>query len=173
MTDCPELSVPVHDVTPAGIELQGEVPFSALGISEDARINCPNPMLFALGISLLHGGILVRGHLSTVLRCRCDRCLGYFDCPVETDDVCHLFGIAGQTVIDLTEDIREDILLVFPQQCLCRTDCRGLCPACGQNLNTETCSCLPPDGGKPAWAGLDDLQLPPAPGAWNCGLTRP
>ena len=43
--------------------------------------------------------------------------------------------------IDLAIGIREAIILSQPIMQLCKDDCRGLCPVCGINLNTEHCSC--------------------------------
>jgi len=43
--------------------------------------------------------------------------------------------------IDLTEDLRQTLLLEIPQRALCRPDCRGLCARCGKNLNQEPCGC--------------------------------
>jgi uncharacterized protein len=43
--------------------------------------------------------------------------------------------------VDLTPMLREQIILVAPMQPLCREDCAGLCPKCGQNLNEWRCGC--------------------------------
>ncbi|MBO9325432.1 MAG: DUF177 domain-containing protein [Roseiflexus sp.] len=42
---------------------------------------------------------------------------------------------------DVGEMLREYVLLELPMQPLCRSDCRGLCPECGADLNVEQCSC--------------------------------
>lgn len=47
----------------------------------------------------------------------------------------------GFSVIDLTDDVRQTVLLSVPLKLLCRDDCKGLCPHCGINLNFETCNC--------------------------------
>ncbi len=44
------------------------------------------------------------------------------------------------TDIDLTGDFRDMILLALPGKHLCREDCRGLCPVCGADLNTQECA---------------------------------
>jgi uncharacterized protein len=57
----------------------------------------------------------------------------------------------------LLEDVmREQVLLSLPARALCREDCKGLCPRCGQNLNSESCTCVtvPAD---PRWSALSDL----------------
>ncbi len=43
--------------------------------------------------------------------------------------------------IDLAGPVREEVVLNTPQFALCREDCRGLCPQCGADLNTEQCTC--------------------------------
>jgi len=43
--------------------------------------------------------------------------------------------------LDLTELLRQQMLVSLPMQPLCREECRGLCPTCGANLNTGRCGC--------------------------------
>jgi DUF177 domain-containing protein len=58
----------------------------------------------------------------------------------------------------LLEDIlREQMLLAAPLKAVCREDCKGLCPHCGQNLNVEQCSCEEPVD-DPRWAALKDIR---------------
>jgi uncharacterized protein len=55
-------------------------------------------------------------------------------------------------ILDLSEVVRQDVLLAAPISVTCRTDCRGLCPNCGQDLNQGKCGCEPePD---PRWGPL-------------------
>lgn len=46
----------------------------------------------------------------------------------------------GKT-IDLDPIVREQVLLALPMNVVCREDCKGLCPVCGQNLNEKKCAC--------------------------------
>ena len=43
--------------------------------------------------------------------------------------------------IDLTQSIRDSILLAVPVICLCKEDCKGICSQCGKNLNQGLCKC--------------------------------
>lgn len=43
--------------------------------------------------------------------------------------------------IDLSEGLRQNLLLALPMKVVCREDCRGLCPRCGRNLNEGECGC--------------------------------
>jgi len=58
--------------------------------------------------------------------------------------------------IDLTEAVREELLLAVPQYVVCRDDCRGLCPRCGADLNAGPCGCAPETD--PRWAALTKLN---------------
>lgn len=50
--------------------------------------------------------------------------------------------------LDLTETIRQDIVVQQPLQPLCRADCPGLCPDCGRELQNGACTCgTTPDAG--------------------------
>lgn len=57
----------------------------------------------------------------------------------------------------LEEVLQEQILLAVPYKIVCREECKGLCPHCGQNLNQGACQCSgpPPDA---RWAALHDLK---------------
>lgn len=56
---------------------------------------------------------------------------------------------------DLDELLREDILLSLPTKVLCKSDCKGLCPMCGADLNNGPCGCKKPVD--PRLAVLQDL----------------
>jgi uncharacterized protein len=119
----------------------------------------------------------VRGQLTARLGLECGRCLEPFALPVEqgldlfylrhSDDaeeedevdlseremvVAYYDGVR----LDLGEMIREQFFLSVPLKRLCREDCRGLCPACGINRNTASCSCVIEDA-DPRLAGLGKL----------------
>ena len=68
-----------------------------------------------------------------------------------------LIGFRGEE-IDLTEGIQEQVVLNLPMRPLCREDCKGLCAACGADLNLGECNCRrqPPDG---PFAALRHLRL--------------
>jgi uncharacterized protein len=59
--------------------------------------------------------------------------------------------------LELSTWARDAIALELPEQILCRSDCAGLCPVCGRNLNLEPHA----HGGEttdPRWAALEGLR---------------
>lgn len=51
------------------------------------------------------------------------------------------FVVVENNVLDLDEYIYQEIQLFLPQKMLCSSDCKGICPECGKNLNKEKCNC--------------------------------
>jgi uncharacterized protein len=45
------------------------------------------------------------------------------------------------SIIDLGQAVREELVLRLVPFALCREDCRGLCPRCGEDLNAGNCRC--------------------------------
>jgi len=57
----------------------------------------------------------------------------------------------------LEDVLREQVLLAVPVKAVCRDDCRGLCPQCGQDLNRGQCACGPAKQ-DPRWDALRELR---------------
>jgi uncharacterized protein len=113
------------------------------------------------------GGIMVTGTVSAPWQGECRRCGG----PVEgrvVAEVLERYAPVGASdrdeeaypltgdELDLEPLARDAILLELPLAPLCTEDCKGLCPTCGANRNTESCDCSPP--ADPRWAALDILR---------------
>jgi uncharacterized protein len=102
--------------------------------------------------------------MSAIVEVTCGRCLEPFDFELELNDVCHFLENATTDIIDVTEDLREDILISLPVKFICDDECAGLCRECGANLNLESCAC---DGAPSAesdletspWDALDKVKV--------------
>ncbi len=68
----------------------------------------------------------------------CARCLEPFDSDRTTQAVLS-YHVQPEAVLDITEDLRQEIILAYPMIPVCQTTCRGLCRFCGQNLNVTSC----------------------------------
>jgi uncharacterized protein len=66
------------------------------------------------------------------------------------------FSIDRNHIVDLSELIRQTLLVNLPLQPLCRAECAGLCPQCGKNLNEGPCDC-PTETVDPRFAALESL----------------
>ncbi len=80
----------------------------------------------------------------------CVRCLAEFT-QILTADIKQLYDfppdpssehvVAETGFLDLAPLMRELMLLSVPIRALCRPNCRGLCPNCGQDWNEGPCNC--------------------------------
>lgn len=124
-------------------------------------------------ITLTHTdrSILVQGTLTASVNDYCSRCLEPVNLSVTFNmedqylpsvDVvsgAHLtvasdtFSINENHILDLEEAFKQYIVTAMPMKILCKTECSGLCPTCGQNLNNNKCSCLSPEI-DPHWSKL-------------------
>ena len=106
-----------------------------------------------------------QGSIATDVNAVCRRCLSstpyqidvqvnwVFTEDQETDDPSEYVVPARADVLDLSEAIREELILALEAYVLCREDCRGMCPSCGTDLNTNSCDCRPPSDLR--WAALE------------------
>ena len=135
------LSVHVSEMPAERVELRGAVPFAELDTAEDEVTRLPWPVSYRLHLSQVGEDLLVSGRLNASVELMCDRCAEFSRHELSTEDVCHRYENVAGEVVDLTEGLREDILVAFPQTHLCSEDCAGLCPRCGANLNEGPCGC--------------------------------
>lgn len=142
----------------------------------DQAIAVDEPVRLELRITRDVSTIVMSGRVDIIARRTCDRCLASFPENVSIDlrEVYHLadkplpgadpddddevhFVDRRVTRLDIAPVIRQRILLELPMKALCREDCRGLCPACGANLNEGTCGCDAAQG-DPRWQSLHGLR---------------
>ena len=143
---------------------------------EDAELAHAEPLAGHLTMLRTNRGILVEGTLNGSIVVECSRCLKGVATPVtlnleeefvptidvvkgtflqvEVDDTAIL--IDEHHILDIAEVVRQALLLEIPMHLLCKPDCLGLCPTCGQDLNAGPCGCLPADA-DPRWVDLSAL----------------
>ena len=146
-------------LTPEGVNISGEEAPEFLEIENDDNIYSVEPVHYELIAQFVNNGVLVTGQLYTTLICRCAKCLEKYEFHIKNNKVCHLYEKVNKNEIDLTDDIREDILILLPQRFLCSSSCEGICFNCGQNLNLQKCLCSKISEEENVWQKLDNLKL--------------
>jgi uncharacterized protein len=96
-------------------------------------------------------GLLVQVKMRANLQSNCVRCLTDYNQHLKIEYT-ELYAFSTRSTteselllpedgyIDLGELVREYMLLEVPIGSLCRPDCEGLCPVCGENLNEVNCN---------------------------------
>jgi uncharacterized protein len=74
----------------------------------------------------------------------CSRCLKDFSADFKRDIRIDSEVDASHLAVDFDPEVRDQLILGYPVKPLCRKDCKGLCPACGKDLNLGDCSCSKP-----------------------------
>lgn len=151
--------IEIRLLTPEGVKFDGEEPASMLEIVDTDDMSFPAPVKYDLKASLVSGGVLVAGRAWTRIAGRCGRCLERFEADIAAADICHFYENVNGPELDVTDDIREDLILMLPANPICSDECLGLCPECGSNRNLKPCRCHDAKPANPAWDGLDDLKF--------------
>jgi uncharacterized protein len=133
----------------------------------DDGLRAVTPLRGTVKLTRTNRGILADARVETDLRQECSRCLEDVDTPMKVRFIEEFYPTVdlrtGASVqrpeggtgfmmteaheVDLTEAVRQSILLELPMKPLCRADCAGLCLHCGKNRNEGACGCQdePPD----------------------------
>jgi len=151
--------IKLDQIPEEGLRLVNEVPSEILGLKEDLVFQEEGPVRCELYVQVVDGALIVRGTVSATVRAQCARCSQIFSTTVSDSGFLRDYSdILEVEEVDLTEGLREAILLNLPHFPLCDEGCKGLCVQCGKDLNEGPCGC--PDGNENgAWEALDKLSL--------------
>jgi len=112
---------------------------------------------WSVEVRRITGAVVLTGDLSGTVTLQCYRCLESFEYPLDIrlrenalwlseedvepgDDFADEYEVMDGT-LDLLPVLRDAICLAFPVKRICSEACRGLCTACGSNLNIDPCEC--------------------------------
>ena len=148
------MKIIISDIPDEGLELDLEEKFG----TEEAPL--VSPVKAHLELTKAHSEIIVTGNVSAEMELECSRCLGKFRSTMSeaVNVVYHPLAELGTDrhelkvdemdmgfykgeELDLSELIREQVMLNIPMKPLCDENCKGICFQCGTDLNTGVCSC--------------------------------
>ncbi len=131
-------------------------------MAESGGCSFVGPVQVHLSVSREVDHYRVEGNVSVSVHQTCSRCLCTYDQEVlsrftiffrkattlmedenevELDEQDLISASFTGDEIDLLPEIGEQVALAVPLKPLCSESCKGLCPVCGIDLNTETCTC--------------------------------
>jgi uncharacterized metal-binding protein YceD (DUF177 family) len=150
------MKVHILQIPPEGAHYEGEDPSSILEL-EDSHVVPVSPVRYSLEVGVSDGGLWARGPIGVDLECECVRCLSRFRMPVTVADFACQVELDGKEMVDLTECLREDILLALPAHPHCDWDGKTVCEA---SFNTDQNAVEPLDEKRDdVWKSLDNLKL--------------
>lgn len=122
----------------------------------------PVPVEGKVTLTRIERGVLAQGEARVTIVAQCRRCLEAVAAEVAftfeeeyvpsvdvltgatlplTDDDSAELVINDHHILDLREVLRQYIVMEGLTSAICKADCKGLCPQCGQNLNEASCNC--------------------------------
>ena len=154
--------IPLEAFPEAGMHLEGEIDSALLGLTEGNARNA-GPISYRIEAQLFDTELLVRAWLAAPLHMRCDRCLHEFNYMLEVSDAKFSYEVQDDPVIDVTDDLREELILALPTYPKCDLigkECQILdiindfrldkAPSPGVNCATPS--------GKSVWDALDQIS---------------
>jgi uncharacterized protein len=151
--------IKIADIPEQGLKLTSEDPGEILGLGEGDGFVAAGTVDGDLYAQVVEGELIVSGTVSVPVKARCARCTQFFSTTVTDSGFLRDFpGIQGAEEVDITEDIREALILRLPHSPLCGESCKGLCIQCGKDLNEGPCGCRRREEGG-SWDALNSLKL--------------
>jgi uncharacterized protein len=165
------MRIDISDLSP-GLHRQSQQETAGdLGLDEE-KYHFTSPVSVAFTLEKVGEQIICQAVVSTSVELDCSRCLETVSADISERTTLLLAlsqksPLAGAEEeirivpsdadeVDVSEEIRQTVLLAIPFKPLCDESCRGLCPQCGVNLNTAQCRCRRKTA-DPRWAGLKEL----------------
>ena len=123
------------------MEVSDHISAATIGLTRDDPGYFIAPLDVQAKVNRVSDTVLAKTKVRGKYRSACARCLA----EIERDwngNFLFDFSVDKQTkAVELDEDIRQEVLLNLPPRVLCKEDCKGICPKCGADLNSEPCKC--------------------------------
>jgi len=152
------LIVDLDRLQEGGESYEGETAPGIIDLGDnEGLIEADGGIIYKLRFEVFGTELLAQGSLMQHFKCRCSLCDTPFDLEVKESCFVDSFEINEEiSFLDLTNEIREAIILNLPAYPRCSESCKGLCSSCGANLNKSGCECNT-DHGSDCWSMLDVL----------------
>ncbi|MCJ8330150.1 MAG: hypothetical protein HRT89_20665 [Lentisphaeria bacterium] len=137
-----------------GLQVEGLLDSACLDIGNDPRFSTEKDIEYTLLLQMLDGGLLISGTAFIALNCVCDNCLVTVEKKIHLEEIYQLIEAPIPREVDLTELIREDIVMGFPFKISC--DDSDNCENYLALVETEDKKPVPE---KNPWTELDNLKL--------------
>jgi uncharacterized metal-binding protein YceD (DUF177 family) len=151
------MKIHLKQIPADGLHMEGSEPSTILDL-HDRGVQPVGDVRYALDVGLSDGGLFATGQLAVDLDLQCVGCLEKFRYPLRVADFACQVELTSSETVDLTEPVREDILLALPPHPHCDWNGERVCPGVSYRSKTEAADA--PLAVKPdAWGTLDQLKL--------------
>ena len=133
------MKIYVDKIPEDGIELTGEIKPETLLVDSEGIIFI-KPINVKANVSKSGNEMFADISFEAPVEYTCGKCLSKFEGIFEKK-FNMIQEVKPAEIVDLDDEIRQEIVLDYPMKIVCKAECKGLCPNCGQNLNTGECDC--------------------------------
>jgi uncharacterized metal-binding protein YceD (DUF177 family) len=150
------MKVHIQQIPDGGKRYEGEESNAMLDLHEN-DIAPVSPVQYCLDVGLSDGGLFATGTVGVDVQLQCVTCLESFRYPIRIENFAIQLELAGAETIDLTEPVREDILLALPPHPHCDWNGERVCPGiqAAQIPSAESSD----DDAPNVWGALDQLKI--------------
>jgi uncharacterized protein len=135
------LKICVKDIPAEGLEKTLTCQPQDIGLEDVYDLHFGSPLSIDVKLEKLKNTVFGQAHIKTIITTTCGRCISDVNQEMSRDLELN-FSVEKQTdCIDVGDDVRQEVMMNLPVKILCTEECKGLCPGCGANLNTEQCKC--------------------------------
>ena len=133
------MKIYVDKIPEAGIELTEQIKPEALSIDSEG-VSFIKPIDVKAKVLKSGSEMFVDIYIEVPVEYTCGKCLSKFE-SIFRKKFNMIQEVKPAEVVELNDEIRQEIVLDYPMKIICKPECKGLCPNCGQNLNTGECDC--------------------------------
>ena len=133
------MKIYLNQIPKTGLSATEKVDASPYGLDTE-EVSIVTPLELSYHVVCEEENVLIQMSIRCTTRLICSRCLSAYEAPFGKD-MEWIQPVGKATLIDVTDDLRQEILVEYPVKPLCQEGCKGICAGCGQNLNEATCSC--------------------------------
>ena len=151
------MKIHLNQIPLEGLHVEGTEPKAILDL-KDSLAQPVSDVRYSLEVGLSDDGLFATGQVGVDLDLECVACLERFRYPLEVADFACQVELTGAETVDLTEPVREDILLALPPHPHCDWNGERVCPGVDYRSKTEAAD-APLATNPDAWGALDQLKL--------------
>jgi len=157
------LTIDLAELPEDGKTVEDELDVEVFDLPEGDAVPL-SPLQFRLRIQRFESELLLEGSLSATFEFTCVRTLHPFVQTIRVDHAAISIEIGHQAVLDVTDAVREELLIAFPANPICEEgDQPGHCEINPRYLSVDKPSedelTTPPRvAGDARWGALDDLK---------------
>ncbi|MBP7216365.1 MAG: DUF177 domain-containing protein [Candidatus Omnitrophica bacterium] len=134
------MKIEISKISPEGVKIQELVDARALEVDTDTCA-VRGPIKLSGTIYKITNSVTADLVIQAAIISSCSRCLNECEFSFSKEVRLSYPVTRSDLVVDMGPDIREEVMLGFPLQPLCSSECKGLCARCGRNLNEGKCNC--------------------------------